>query len=129
MSNKKEITAVIYCRIAIEPPTALYCRTATKITVLENDGIEVQKSRLLRFAKENGYTNPVFYLDNGESGVTLDRPALSEMIKQIKAGEIERVIIYDTSRLSRSIIHLHELMALCVKKGVELISMTDGALA
>jgi site-specific DNA recombinase len=42
------------------------------------------------------------YTDPGYSGATLDRPGLQELIKDVEAGLIDKVVVYKLDRLSRS---------------------------
>ena len=92
------------CRnvLALDAMTALYCRLSVDDA---NDGdsnsIQNQKKILLNYAKENGYTNYQFFVDDGYSGTTFDRPDFQRMIEGIKAGIIKRVIIKDMSRFGR----------------------------
>ena len=102
MPDKTKYRAAVYCRLAIEPPTALYCRTAVSSNPLETAGIEAQKHRLLRYAKENGYAHPVLYIDNGESGLTLDRPAFKRLMADVDSGEVKTVIVTSSDRIARS---------------------------
>ena len=104
MPDKKNVKqeVVMYIRYPIEPPTALYCRTAEESNLLDNAGIESQKTRLLRFAEENGYANPKLYIDNGKSGLTLDRPAMKRLITDIKHGRVQTVIVTSANRIARS---------------------------
>ena len=97
MLDKKEYKAAVYCRVANEPPTALYCRTATQ----DDFAMEHQKERLLHFANENGYTDTVFYIDNGENGSTLNRPAMERLISDICSGKVTRVIAASADRIAR----------------------------
>ena len=55
--------------------TALYCRLSQEDERLgESLSIENQKSILLQYAREHHFPNPVFFVDDGVSGVTYDRP-------------------------------------------------------
>ena len=55
--------------------TALYCRLSQDDMLAgESNSITNQKSILLKYAKENGFTNPQFYADDGFSGTNFDRP-------------------------------------------------------
>ena len=49
----------------------------------ESYSIGNQKKLLAKVAKEKGYTNLVHFLDDGISGVTMDRPGFVEMICQL----------------------------------------------
>lgn len=42
-----------------------------------------QKAVLSKYAADNGFTNPVFFIDDGMSGVTFDRPDFNRMIAEI----------------------------------------------
>lgn len=50
----------------------------------ESYSIGNQKKLLAKVAKEKGYTNLVHFLDDGISGVTMDRPGFVEMICQLE---------------------------------------------
>ena len=50
------------------------------------DKNQKQKKLLAKVAKEKGYTNLVHFLDDGISGVTMDRPGFVEMIRQLEQG-------------------------------------------
>ncbi len=39
------------------------------------------------------------FSDEGQSSESLDRPELSRLLDAIKAGEVERLIVYSTDRL------------------------------
>ena len=52
---------------------------------------------LTKVAKEKGYTNLVHFLDDGISGVTMDRPGFNDMMKQLAAGKAAAVFVKDLS--------------------------------
>jgi DNA invertase Pin-like site-specific DNA recombinase len=66
------------------------------------------------------------YRDNGQNGVTLDRPELRNMLSDIQSGVIKTVIVRDRARLSRNYIQLDELVNLLTANDVLLISVADG---
>ncbi len=80
--------------------TALYARLSQEDT-LEGDSNSIvnQKAVLSRYAADNGFSNPVFFIDDGVSGVTFDRPNFNRMIAEIEAGNVATVIVKDMSRL------------------------------
>ena len=55
---------------------------------------------LTKVAKEKGYTNLVHFLDDGISGVTMDRPGFNDMMEQLAAGKAAAVFVKDLSRLA-----------------------------
>ena len=54
-----------------------------------------QKKLLTKVAKEKGYTNLVHFLDDGISGVTMDRPGFNDMMEQLAAGKAAAVFVKD----------------------------------
>ena len=52
------------------------------------------------------------YTDKGFSGKNTDRPKFQELIGDIKAGLIKRVVVYKLDRISRSILDFAKMMKL-----------------
>jgi len=80
--------------------TALYCRLACRVRG-DDAVIEYQRMALRSFAEKHGFGNIVEYQDYGYGGHNLDRPALTQMLADIKAGEIGTVIVKNVDRLAR----------------------------
>lgn len=57
---------------------------------------------LLRYAREHHFQNPTFFVDDGVSGVTYDRPGFQAMLAEIEAGRVAVCISKDLSRLGRN---------------------------
>lgn len=85
-SNKKsrDVTAFLYERLSRDDN-------------LEGESYSIgnQKKLLTKVAKEKGYTNLVHFLDDGISGVTMDRPGFNEMMGQLAAGKAAAVFVKD----------------------------------
>ncbi len=66
--------------------TALYARLSQEDT-LEGDSNSIvnQKAVLSKYEADNGFFEPVFFIDDGVSGVTFDRPNFIRMIAEIEA--------------------------------------------
>lgn len=75
----------------------------------ESYSIGNQKKLLTKVAKEKGYTNLIHFLDDGISGVTMDRPGFVEMIRQLEQGRAAAVFVKDLSRLGRNYIEVGRL--------------------
>jgi DNA invertase Pin-like site-specific DNA recombinase len=83
--------------------TALYCRLSQEDERLgESLSIENQKGILLQYAREHHFPNPTFFVDDGVSGVTFDRPGFQAMLAEIEAGNVAVAITKDLSRLGRN---------------------------
>ena len=82
--------------------TALYCRLSRDDgTEGDSNSISNQKRMLKKYAKENGFANTRFYLDDGYTGTNFNRPGFQKMIKDIELGYIQTVIVKDMSRFGR----------------------------
>ena len=82
--------------------TILYCRLSNEDSLDgESNSSANQKAVLSKYAADNGFSNPVFFIDDGVSGVTFDRPNFNRMIAEIEAGNVATVIVKDMSRLGR----------------------------
>ena len=75
----------------------------------ESYSIGNQKKLLTKVAKEKGYTNLVHFLDDGISGVTMDRRGFNDMMEQLAAGKAAAVFVKDLSRLGRNYIEVGRL--------------------
>lgn len=99
-NNKKsrDVTAFLYERLSRDDN-------------LEGESYSIgnQKKLLTKVAKEKGYTNLVHFLDDGISGVTMDRPGFVEMIQQLEQGKAAAVFVKDLSRLGRNYIEVGRL--------------------
>ena len=88
---------------ATDKITALYCRLSQEDDRAgESLSIENQKAMLLQYAREHHFPNPTFFVDDGVSGVTYDRPGFQAMLAEIEAGRVSVAIAKDLSRLGRN---------------------------
>ena len=78
--------------------TALYCYT----THANYGGIELQKQRLTRYAKEHGMYPLEFYIDDGFNGTNYSRHSFQKMCEAIESGKIAAVIATEISPIGRS---------------------------
>lgn len=82
--------------------TALYCRLS-RDDGAEGDSNSVanQKRMLTKCAKENGFRNTRFYVDDGYTGTNYNRPGFQQMLEDIEMGYVSTIIVKDMSRLGR----------------------------
>ena len=112
-----------------EQITALYARLSQE-DALDGDSNSIvnQKAVLSTYASDNGFTNPVFFIDDGVSGVTFDRPNFNRMIAEIEAGNVATVIVKDMSRLGRDYLKVgYYTEIFFVERDVRYIAINDGA--
>ena len=86
--------------------TALYCRLSQDDnTENESNSIQNQKMILQRYASDHHFPNPCFYVDDGYSGASFQRPGFQQMMADMENGEIGIIITKDLSRLGRNQLH------------------------
>ncbi|MBP3310605.1 MAG: recombinase family protein [Butyricicoccus sp.] len=98
---------------------AIYARQSVERE--DSLSIEGQLARC-RFEARDGARE---YIDRGFSGKNTNRPAFQRMMADIRAGEIEKVIVYRLDRISRSILDFAQMMELFAEKQVEFLSSTE----
>lgn len=82
--------------------TALYCRLSRDDESQgDSNSIVNQKIILMDYAKKSGYLHPQYFVDDGISGTTFERPGFREMEALIEAGKVSAVIVKDLSRFGR----------------------------
>lgn len=88
---------------ATEKITALYCRLSQEDALAgESNSISNQKNILLQYVKQNHFLNPLFFVDDGYSGTSFERPGFQKMLDEIEAGHVSTVIVKDLSRFGRN---------------------------
>lgn len=98
-SNKKrEVTASLYLRLSRDDN-------------LDGESYSIgnQKKLLTAVAKEKGYTNLLIYIDDGISGVTMNRPDYIRMIEDFENNKSSALFVKDLSRIGRNYIEVGKL--------------------
>src|SRR5262249_12129828 len=65
------------------------------------------------------------YDDGGFSGGNLERPALQQLLADIRAGRIDIVVVYKVDRLTRALADFARLVEIFDKEGVSFVSVTQ----
>ena len=65
------------------------------------------------------------YNDGGYSGGNIERPALQDLLNDIKAGKIQTVVVYKIDRLTRSLTDFSKLVEVFDEHGVTFVSVTQ----
>lgn len=81
---------------------ALYPRVSTTEQANEGYSIGEQIERLEKYCEAMNWHVYKIYTDPGYSGASLERPGLQALIKDVKAGKVDKVVVYKLDRLSRS---------------------------
>lgn len=78
-----------------------YLRVST-----QQQSVASQSDAIQQYCKQNGIERYKIFQDEGISGAKVSRPALDDMMEQIKNGKCKHLIIFSFSRFSRSCSHL-----------------------
>ena len=82
--------------------TALYCRLSRDDELQgDSNSIVNQKSILSKYAKENGFKNLQYFVDDGFSGTNFNRPSWNDLIALVEDNKVGAIIVKDMSRLGR----------------------------
>ena len=93
----------------------------------ESYSIQNQKKLLTKAAKDMGYTNLVTFVDDGVSGVTMNRPGFNAMMAELEKGHAAAVFVKDMSRLGRNYIEVGRLMEeFFPEHDIRLVAVSDG---
>ena len=108
--------------------TALYARLSQEDALDgESNSIANQKKILLKYATDSGFPYPTFFIDDGVSGVTFDRPGWNEMIRLAEAGKVKTVIVKDMSRMGRDYLKVgYYTESFFAERDIRYIAINDG---
>ena len=83
--------------------TGIYLRVSTEEQVQEGFSIRAQEQKLKDFARIKDWSIYRLYADEGISGKNItERPAMCELIEDVKRGVIQNVLVFKIDRLTRS---------------------------
>jgi site-specific DNA recombinase len=68
---------------------------------------------------------PTIYDDGGYSGGSMDRPALTQLLADVRSGSIEVVVVYKVDRLTRSLADFAKIVEVFDAAGVSFVSVTQ----
>lgn len=113
----QEINQVgIYCRLSRDDERAG-----------ESISIENQKELLSRYVREQGWTVFDYYVDDGVSGTTFDRPGFNRLVQDARDGKINIALCKDLSRLGRDYIEAGKYTDIVFPSlGCRFIALNDG---
>lgn len=117
----------------MKPPVrycAVYTRKSTDERLdMEFNSLDAQRESCLAYIasqKAEGWV-PVkkSYDDGGFSGGNMDRPALNQLLEDIKAGLVHIIVVYKIDRLTRSLMDFAKLVQVFDEYGVTFVSITQ----
>lgn len=124
------------CVMSGEKITALYCRLS-RDDELQGDSNSIinQKAILQKYADDNGFSNTAFFVDDGYSGTTFERPDWQRLMALVDEGKVGTVIVKDMSRLGRDYLQVgmyteivfpnNDIRFIAINNGVDSINGTE----
>lgn len=90
---------------------ALYPRVSTEEQVLRGDSLTAQEEELVRFAEMNGMKIVGIYRDEGNSArkPALKRKVMMDLLADVKAGKIDRILVTKLDRWFRNVREYHKI--------------------
>ena len=109
---------------------AIYTRKSTSEGLdQEFSSLDNQRESAENYIKsqqhEGWSVSPTLYDDGGFTGANIERPALQNLLNDIKAGKINCVVVYKVDRLSRSLLDFTQLLEFFDKNNVFFVSVTQ----
>jgi site-specific DNA recombinase len=101
-----------------------YVRTANIPQLKDGISVNTQAEQIKEYCKAKGHKLTKMFSDNGCSGVNLQRPGIQELLAEVSAGKVSKVICLDSSRLSRKITDYLLLKSLLKKHGAEIVTIS-----
>ncbi len=90
--------------------TVAYLRVSTDKQADKGVSLEAQRAKVQSYAQLYDLELVEIVVDAGASAKTLDRPELQRALKMLKAGQSEALLVVKLDRLTRSVVHLGELV-------------------
>ncbi|MFA7151667.1 MAG: recombinase family protein [Candidatus Paceibacterota bacterium] len=106
---------------------AVYTRVSTDNQAeKEFSSCEAQEEKIKYFVEsQNDFSIVKVYSDAGFTGANTNRPALQELLSDIKEGKIDLILAYKIDRLTRSPKDFYQLIDFFEKYAVDFISITE----
>jgi len=98
----------------------IYCRCST----IDQDST-IQERICREYCERNGYVIYRVYMDNGVSGMKASRPALDELLLDMRHYRFNCIVVTKLDRMGRSLQHILSLFEEFANKGVHFISVTQ----
>lgn len=105
--------------------TGIYIRVSTEEQVSEGYSIDAQKQKTVEYCEKNNYQIVNFYIDEGFSGKSLQRPKITELIEDVKKRKLQVIVTYRLDRLTRSLKDLANMLDLFEKYDVVIKSVSE----
>jgi DNA invertase Pin-like site-specific DNA recombinase len=100
-----------------------YARVSTEEQADSGAGLDAQRLTLDAAMGTRGWELVASLVDEGRSGGTLNRPALSEALDRLDAGEADALVVAKLDRLSRSVLDFARITERAKRKGWAVVAL------
>lgn len=116
------------------PPKVFRCAIYTRVSTdagldQEFNSLDAQREAAEAYIKSQAHEGwqllPASYDDGGFSGGSLERPALQQLLSDVKAGLVDIILVYKVDRLTRSLADFAKLVELFDASQVSFVSVTQ----
>lgn len=109
---------------------AVYTRKSTDHNLdLAFNSLDAQRESCEAYIKSQAHEGwellPTKYDDGAFSGASLDRPALQDLLDQVRANKVDIIVVYKVDRLTRSLADFAKLVELFDAHNVSFVSITQ----
>jgi site-specific DNA recombinase len=109
---------------------AIYTRKSTEHNLdLEFNSLDAQREACAAYIKSQAHEGwrliHDHYDDGAFSGASLDRPALQNLLADVRSGKIDVIVVYKVDRLTRSLADFAKLVELFDQHSVSFVSVTQ----
>jgi DNA invertase Pin-like site-specific DNA recombinase len=105
--------------------TVSYVRVSTQDQAAEGVSLAAQEARIAAYCAAMGWAVAETIRDAGESAKSLKRPGIATTLDAIRRGVVGRIVVAKLDRLTRSVRDLADLIDLCAKYDVALVSVGE----
>lgn len=105
--------------------TIAYVRVSTQDQATEGVSLGAQEARIGAYCAAMGWGAAETVRDAGESAKSLKRPGIGAVLEAMRRGLVERIVVAKLDRLTRSVRDLADLMDLCAKHDVAIVSVGE----
>ncbi len=109
---------------------AIYTRKSTEHNLdLAFNSLDAQREACEAYVKSQAHEGwrlaPERYDDGGLSGASLDRPALQQLLAEVRQGKVDVIVVYKVDRLTRSLADFAKLVETFDAHDVSFVSVTQ----
>jgi site-specific DNA recombinase len=109
---------------------AIYTRKSSEEGLeQEFNSLQAQREACEAFVdsqRHEGWVCPrTAYDDGGFSGATMERPALQQLLADVKAGRVDTIVVYKIDRLTRSLADFAKIVEILDTKDASFVSVTQ----